>query len=397
MSEILFSINGMNVTLGVLVAVLSGLAVFLLAGLLFAQGRQSRVRALEAQEQSLRVEELQQRVFELLRVHSETSGRVQSLAEGVGNKQEELTRSVNQRLDTVTQRLGDSLSNAAKETAESLSKLNERLAVVDAAQSRMSELSSSMVKLNDVLANKQSRGAFGQGRMEAIISDGLPKNAYEFQFTLKNRNRPDCIIRVPGDDRVFVIDAKFPLESLTAFRKAQTDEERSVATKGVKNDISVHITNIADRYIVQGETQDVALMFVPSESIYADLHEFFDDVIQKAHKRRVLLVSPTLLMLAIQVIRTVIQDAKMREQAEVIQLEVGKLMGDVRKLNERAQKVQSHFGHLSENIVGISTSAERIFRHGQRIAAVEFDEKEGISSDSEGVVTTLKLTGQARE
>jgi DNA recombination protein RmuC len=252
MSEILFSINGMNVTLGALVALLTALAVILLIAVLFAQGRQSRSRTLEAQEQSLRVEELQQQVFELLKAQSATTGQVQFLAQGFGSKQEELTRSVNERLDNVTQRLGQNMTNAAQATAEGLSKLHERLAVVDAAQGRMAELTSHMVTLKDVLANKQARGAFGQGRMEAIVADGLHKNAYEFQHTLSNGKRPDCVIFLPGDERPLTIDAKFPLEAITAFREAQTDDMRKGALARLKQDINKHVNDIAERYLLPG-------------------------------------------------------------------------------------------------------------------------------------------------
>ncbi len=231
MGEILFEINGMSVTMGALLAALSGLAVLLLLGVLLVQGRQSRARALEAQEQSLRVEELQQQLFELLKAQSATTGQVQFLAQGFGSKQEELTRTVNERLDAVTHRIGENMTKAAHTTAESLSKLHERLAVVDAAQSRMAELTGHMVTLKDVLANKQARGAFGQGRMEAIVADGLHKNAYAFQHTLSNGKRPDCAIFLPGDERPLAIDAKFPLEAITAFREAQTEDVRRARSR----------------------------------------------------------------------------------------------------------------------------------------------------------------------
>jgi len=374
MSEILFSINGMNVTLGMLVAALSALAVALLFGLLFAQGRQSRTRTLEAQEQSLRVEELQQQLFELLKAQSATTGQVQFLAQGFGSKQEELTRTVNERLDNVTQRLGQNMTNAAQTTAESLAKLHERLAVVDAAQSRMQELTGHMVTLKDVLANKQARGAFGQGRMEAIVADGLHKNAYEFQHTLSNGKRPDCAIFLPGDDRPLAIDAKFPLEAITAFREAQTDNLRRGALARLKQDINKHVNDIAERYLVPGETQDIALMFVPSESVYAELHEACDDVLQKAFRERVILVSPSLLMLAIQVVQAIVRDAQMRDAAEKIQVEVGKLVEDVGRLRDRAVKLQTHFAQASEDVGQVLISAEKVSKRGGRIQSLELDE-----------------------
>ncbi len=397
MSEILFAINGMNVTLGMLVATLSGLAVALLLGLLFAQGRQSRTRTLEAQEQSLRVEELQQQLFELLKAQSATTGQVQFLAQGFGNKQEELTRTVNERLDAVTHRLGENMTKAAQATSEGLSKLHERLAVVDAAQTRMQELTGHMVTLKDVLANKQARGAFGQGRMEAIVADGLHKNAYEFQHTLSNGKRPDCAIFLPGDDRPLAIDAKFPLEAITAFREAQTEDLRRGALARLKQDINKHVNDIAERYLVPGETQDIALMFVPSESVYAELHEACDDVLQKAFRQRVILVSPSLLMLAIQVVQAIVRDAQMRDAAEKIQVEVGKLVEDVGRLRDRAVKLQMHFAQASEDVGQVLISAEKVSKRGGRIQSLELDEDAQPAKSVEkppAVPLQLKLGGR---
>jgi DNA recombination protein RmuC len=397
MSEILFSINGFPVTTGLAAALSGALAVVLLLALLVALIRQSRARALEAQEQSLRAEDLQQQLFELLKAQSATSGQVQFLAQGVGSKQEELTRTVNERLDAVTQRLGENMSTAARTTAESLSKLHERLAVVDAAQNRMAELSGHMMTLKDVLANKQARGAFGQGRMEAIVSDGLPKDAFAFQFTLSNGKRPDCAIFLPGDERPLTIDAKFPLESVTAFREAQSDEIRRAALARLKQDINKHVGDIAERYLLPGQTQDIALMFVPSESVYADLHELCDDVVQKAFRARVILVSPSLLMLAIQVVQAIVRDARMREQAEVIQIEVGKLMEDVVRLRDRAGKLQTHFTQTSDDVAAILTSADKVAKRGARIEALELQEEAAPKETGAPVAVPLQLKLGGRE
>jgi DNA recombination protein RmuC len=391
MNEILFSINGFPVTTGMTAALCGALAVLLLLGMMIALIRQSRARALEAQEQSLRAEDLQQQLFELLKAQSTTAGQVQFLAQGVGSKQEELTRTVNERLDAVTQRLGDNMSNAARTTAESLSKLHERLAVVDAAQNRMAELSGHMMTLKDVLANKQARGAFGQGRMEAIVSDGLPKDAFAFQYTLQNGKRPDCAIFLPGDARPLAIDAKFPLESVTALREASSDEIRRAALTRLKQDISKHVADIAERYLVPRETQDIALMFVPSESVYAEVHELCDDVIQKAFRARVILVSPSLLMLAIQVVQAIVRDARMREQAEVIQVEVGKLMEDVMRLRDRAGKLQTHFAQTSDDVAAVMISADKVAKRGARIEALELQEDEAPKEVGAAVAVPLQL------
>ncbi len=234
------------------------------------------------------------------------------------------------------------MQTTTKHTVENLDKLNERLAVIDNAQKNITDLASQVTSLQDVLSNKQTRGAFGQGRMEAIVQDGLPKGAYEFQHTLKNGKRPDCVVFLP-DQRPLVIDAKFPLEAVTALRDAKSEDERKFAARQVRQDVMKHVTDISDRYLIAGETQDIALMFVPSESVYAELHDGFDDVVQKAYRLQVMLVSPTLLMLAIQVIQQIQKDARMREAADQIHDEVGHLMNDVSLLGDRVRKLQSHF------------------------------------------------------
>jgi len=234
------------------------------------------------------------------------------------------------------------------------------------------DLASQVTSLQSVLSNKQLRGVFGQGRMEAIVQDKLPKGSYEFQYTLKNGKRPDCVVMLP-DGRPLVIDAKFPLEAVTAFRDGKSEDERKFAGQRVRHDVMKHINDIAERYLCPGETQDVALMFVPSESVYAELHDSFDDIVQKAYRAQVMMVSPTLLMLAIQVVQQIQKDAQMREATDLIRTEVGHMMKDVRLLGERAKKLQTHFGQANDDIGNILTSANRIEKRASKIEELEFD------------------------
>jgi DNA recombination protein RmuC len=232
-----------------------------------------------------------------------------------------------------------------------------------------------VVSLKDVLANKQSRGAFGQARMEAIVKDGLPSAAYDFQFTLTNGKRPDCVIHLPGDPRPLAVDAKFPLEGFTALKDAQGDESRGRAMARVRADVGVHVKDIAEKYVGGGETQDMALLFVPSEAIYADLVEHFDDVVQKAHRARVIIVSPSLLMMAIQVMQTLMRDHRMRDEARMIQSEVGKIVDDVQRLIDRVGKLETHFRQAQDDVGAIRTSADKIGKRGERIVALEFQDE----------------------
>ncbi|MGI9383260.1 MAG: DNA recombination protein RmuC, partial [Methyloligellaceae bacterium] len=268
------------------------------------------------------------------------------------------------------------MAESTRKTSENLSKLNERLTVIDTAQKNITELSSNVVTLQEILANKQQRGAFGQGRMEAIVADGLPKDAYSFQATLSNGRRPDCVIHMPNTPAGIVIDAKFPLEGFEAFRTAQVDSDRKTAARQVRQDVGVHVDAIAERYLLPGETQDTGIMFVPSEAIYADLHEHFPDVLQKAHRARIVIVSPNMLMLAVQTMQAVLKDVKMREQAGLIQREVTHLTTDVNRLHDRVLDLQRHFGLANKDIEKILTSSEKISSRSRKIENLDFEQDE---------------------
>jgi DNA recombination protein RmuC len=249
--------------------------------------------------------------------------------------------------------------------------LHERLGIIDNAHKNLTDLTSQVTTLRDVLANKQSRGAFGQARMESIVQDGMPKGSYEFQFTLSSGKRPDCVVFLP-DQRPLCIDAKFPLEAMTALHDARSDEEKKYATQRLRNDVMKHVNDIAEKYLIAGETQDTALMFVPSESVYAEIHDGFDDVIQKAYRARVVLVSPSLLMLAIQVMQQILKDARMRDAADQIRTEVLNLGDDLTRLRDRVLKLQKHFGDVNEDVRQILISADKIEKRAGRIEELDF-------------------------
>ncbi|MGE0564386.1 MAG: DNA recombination protein RmuC [Pseudolabrys sp.] len=373
MNEILFVMGGTGVTVGA--AALAGfglLTLILLIVIAVLVGRGGRARDLEAATQAMRAEDMDLRIGDIARAQAEAAGRLNAMHEALAARQGELAKVLSERLDAVTHRLGESMHNTTKHTVENLQKLNERLAVIDTAQRNITELASQVTSLQGVLANKQSRGAFGQGRMEIIIQDGLPKDCYSFQETLSNNNRPDACVYLP-DAPPLIIDAKFPLEAVTALREAETDEARKQAAAKIRQDISKHIADIADRYLIPGETQDIALMFVPSESIYAELYDGFDDLFQRAYRAKVIIVSPSLLMLAIQVIQQIRRDARMREAAGKIISEVAHLMADVERLRDRVGNLDKHFGQASNDIKQIVTSADKIVSRGERIQNVEFE------------------------
>ncbi len=376
MNDIVLILGTHALTWGHVVTGMAALSLLLLTLVTVLLLRTRREKAFEAALAEERAREMEDRVAELTRIQAEMTGRMQTMAEVFGSRQSDFVRMISERIDGLQHRVGQGLEASTRHQSENLSKLNERLAVIDAAQQNLRTLTGELVGLKDILANKQSRGAYGQGRMEAIIRDGLPASAFEFQATLSNRTRPDCLVWLPGDTRGLVIDAKFPLEGFTSFREAKGEEARARAAARVRSDMLVHVKDIAEKYLIPGETQDIAMLFVPAESIYADLAEHFDDVVQKAHRARVVIVSPSLLTLAIQVMQALVRDARIREEARVIQIEVQKLLEDVGRLDSRVAKLDAHFRQAQDDVAQIRVSTEKIAKRGERIEALEFEDGE---------------------
>lgn len=373
MPVVLFTFGGRPFTVAEAAAVAAAVLALLLFLVLVSLVRQSRARAAAVAEEALRRDEMDRRLRELVRVQSETAGRVQSMTEILAQRQSELARAVSDRLDQTSHRLGETLSTAARATHESLTRIAERLVMVETAERTLGDLSAQVVSLRETLANKQARGAFGQARMEAIVSDGLPRGSFAFQYTLSNGKRPDCAIFLPGDARPLLIDSKFPLEAVTAFREAPSAEHRKAAGQRLRNDLLKHVYDVAERYFIPGETQDVALIFVPSESVYAEISEHFDGVVQEAYRQRVVLVSPSLLMLAVQVVQAIAKDARMREEADRVRAEVGALVEDVSRLRERVGDLAKHFAQVGDDVQRVIISADKIARRGLRLEQLDFD------------------------
>ena len=357
--------------------VLLGIGIVLLALIVFWVFQSIRISKRRVAQEAAALErarEAEARMAELVASQNELTGRMQTMSEIFSTRQGDMMRAVNERLEGMSGRIGQSISDTTKNTQESLTKLQERLAVIDTAQSNIMGLAGQVVELQNILSNKQTRGAFGEGRMQQIVQDGLPQGAYEFQPTLSNNSRPDCIILMPNDTPPLVIDAKFPLESWHRIRDAETPEQSKIAAQGFKRDVEVHLKAISEKYFLKGETQDTAFMFVPSESIFAEIHENFESLVQKAHKARVVIVSPSLLMLSIQVMQSVLKDVRMREQAHLIQREMVSLMEDVGRLDDRVRKLDTHFKQAQKDVGDIMISAEKVTKRGGKIANLEFDE-----------------------
>jgi DNA recombination protein RmuC len=371
-----FDLNGQTITLGQSLVVLGVGALLILFWLGLVLIRANRAHRGVDAEAAARAAQAEARLQDILKSQSEMQGRMGTMAELFGARQAELNQAIGQRLDGMTQRIGSTLTDQTRATHENLARLQERLAAIDTAQSNIQSLARDVVGLQAILSNKQTRGAFGQSRMETIIKDGLPFGAFSFQPTLSNGMRPDCTVKMPNGSPDLVIDAKFPLEAWNAMREAQAgaqgDQALQSAQQRFRRDMDVHIKDISDKYLIAGETQDTAFLFVPSESIFAEIHESFEVIVQRAHRARVVIVSPSLLMLSIQVIQAILKDARMREQAHLIQGEVVRLMEDLSRLDDRTRKLQAHFSMAQKDVDLILTSSEKLAKRGSRIESLEF-------------------------
>ena len=380
--------------------ILTGVLVLLLLLLgIISLTVSARARRDERDEAERRAYESELRMADILKAQTEMQGRIAAMTDVFGTRQHELNQSINQRIDGMTHRIGQSMTEQTRQTHENLRRLQERLAAIDTAQNNIQALAKDVVGLQAILGNKQTRGAFGQSRMETIVADGLPMGAYEFQATLSNGSRPDCLVRMPNGQPSLVIDAKFPLEAWNAMRDASADPTRgdpARAGQQFRRDIEVHIRDISEKYLLRGETQDTAFMFVPSESIFAEIHENFEGVVQRAHKARIVIVSPSLLMLSIQVIQSVLRDQRMREQAHLIQGEVIRLMEDLGRLDERVQKLQGHFAAAQRDVDQIVTSSSKLAKRGEKIEAMEFEASEPAAETSPAPRSVESRTGQLK-
>jgi DNA recombination protein RmuC len=276
----------------------------------------------------------------------------------------------------MARRMEEGLSQSAQRQTVTLHDLRERLAVIDAAQKTITELSAQVVSLQDVLSNKQARGAFGEVQLADLVRSALPPSAYAFQATLTGGRRVDCLLKLPNPPGPIAVDAKFPLESWHGLRQAKEDADRIAAGRAFSVAILKHVKDIADRYIIPGETAESALMFLPSEAIYAELHANFPDVVEKSYRARVWIVSPTTLMATLNTIRAVLKDARMREQAGLIQKEVGMLLADIGRLGDRVGNLDKHFNQAVEDIRQIRISTDKVASRAERIEGVQLGEEE---------------------
>lgn len=295
-------------------------------------------------------------------------------ADSLRAQERALGEALEARFGDFAKRIGERLQESAQVQGTTLGELRERLVVIDKAQQNISQLSTQVVGLQDILSNKQARGAFGEVQLHDLVTATLPPSAYSFQATLSTRVRPDCLLILPNPPGPIAIDSKFPLESYRALREAPDEAARLVAVRGFRRDVQLHVRAVRDKYILPGETAESALLFLPSEAVYAELHANFHDLVDESYRARVWIVSPTTLMATLNTVRAVLKDVRMREQAGVIQAEVQRLLEDVRRLDDRVGKLQRHFDQSSEDLRQIRISTEKVVKRGERIEEVQVEE-----------------------
>ena len=377
-------------------ALVGGAAVLLILILLIVSVRAAGRSARSVDQVAHQVGRLNFDVQNLGQGQQQLAGNLQTVSETQTNAQLKVIQTVETRLADVQlqmnerladnarrsalalgemqERMKESLHGSSEKTTQSLTQLQERLATIDKAQTNIEKLSGDVLSLQDILSNKQTRGAFGEIQLNDIVSKALPSDAYAFQHTLSNGRRVDCIIHLPNPPGPIVIDAKFPLESYELLVNAESKDAATRALAALKQAVRAHIKAISDRYLIDGETADGALMFLPSEAVYAELHARLPEVVREGFAARVWIVSPTTCMATLHTMRAILKDARMREQAGAIRKELGLLHGDVDRLGSRVENLDRHFGMAAKDIADIKISADKAGRRAQRLDSFDFEE-----------------------
>ncbi|MEH7830278.1 DNA recombination protein RmuC [Gemmobacter denitrificans] len=317
---------------------------------------------------------MSQRVQALAEGQERLAGGLHHVSETQAVSQTAMLQMMEQRLAEVQRQMGENLQGSAMRTARSLGELQQRLETIDKAQANIEKLSGNVLSLQDILSNKQTRGAFGEIQLHDIVLKALPSDSYTMQATLSNGRRADCLIHLPNPPGPIVVDSKFPLEAYEALRRAQSQPELDAAARFLRQSVRTHIRAIAERYVIEGETADGALMFLPSEAVYAELHANFPDLVREGFAAKVWIVSPTTCMAVLNTMRAVLKDARMREQAGAIRKELAMLYQDLTRLGDRVANLDRHFGQAAKDIDEIKISAEKAGKRARRLDNFDFEE-----------------------
>jgi DNA recombination protein RmuC len=355
------------------ILLLGGVAIALLVLLLLILRSVSR-SATAAEPLMREIGWLASRLQQLGDGQQQLAGGLHHVSEAQAVSQSAMLKVMEQRLAEVQRQMTEALHGTSTRTARSLGELQTRLETIDKAQANIEKLSGNVLSLQDILSNKQTRGAFGEIQLHDIVQKALPKDAYTMQATLSNGRRADCLIHLPNPPGLIVIDAKFPLEAYEAIRRADTPRGVTEAAQQMRTTVRAHIRAIAEKYIIEGETADGALMFLPSEAVYAELHANFPELVREGFGVKVWIVSPTTCMATLNTMRAVLKDARMREQAGAIRKELALLYADVDRLGTRVESLDRHFGQAAKDIEDIKVSSEKAGKRARRLDNFDFEE-----------------------
>lgn len=371
----------------VLAALAAGLTLLVILFLTISTAKTAARSARMADPISQQMRDLNTRIQRLSDGQHQLAGGLNHVSEAQAQSQANMLQLMERRLAQVQEQMSENLHGSARRTAQSLGELQQRLTAIDKAQDNITKLSGDVLSLQDILSNKQTRGAFGEIQLNDIVSKALPSDSYTLQHTLTNGKRADCLIHLPNPPGPICIDSKFPLEAYEALRRASTDWELNEAAKFLRSSVRKHIKDISERYILDGETADGALMFLPSEAVYAELHANFPELVRDGFTARVWIVSPTTCMATLNTMRAILKDARMREQAGAIRRELGLLFADVDRLGTRVENLDRHFHQASKDISDIKISADKAGRRAKRLDNFDFEE---LAPDPD--TTIVKLT-----
>ncbi len=374
-----------NLSDPVVLAVLAGAGLVLL--MLFLTMRAAGRSAKLMHPLASQMMQLGQRVQSLSDGQERLAGGLHHVSEAQAQSQTAMLQLMEQRLSEVQERMNVNLHGSARRTAQSLGELQQRLTAIDKAQENITKLSGDVLSLQDILSNKQTRGAFGEIQLRDIVSKALPSDSYKLQATLSNGKRADCLIDLPNPPGSIVIDSKFPLEAYEQLRAAETQEQLNRAAQMLRLSVRKHIKDIKDKYIIEGETADSALMFLPSEAVYAELHANFPELVRDGFDARVWIVSPTTCMATLNTMRAILKDARMREQAGAIRRELSLLYADVDRLGSRVENLDRHFGQAAKDVAEIKISADKASRRARRLDNFDFEEL--AEPDAKAAINTL--------
>ena len=359
----------MDISENLIVGILVGLFFGLILIFLFKKNRKD--------DSQLELNEIK---AQLNFIASSGSQSQKAVSEALLKQQDSLNKGLENSIANLSDRLNIRLTDQTSQTTKELSEMQKRLAVIDSAQKNILELTQQVSGLQNILSNKQARGSFGEVQLENIIKDILSSSSYVFQHTLSNNKRVDCLVKMPGPPGNICIDSKFPLEAWKSFAEGKNEDERSVSLRKLKQDTEKHIKDISEKYIIPGETAETAVMFLPSESVYAGINVHIPDTINFGRKKKVFMAGPDNLMLLLHTVRAVLRDANMSEVAGAVQSEVSKMMEDVNRLDERVSKLITHFTHAQNDLDSIQISSRKITGRGQKIEEIEVSKSPSIEN-----------------